>query len=184
MVAIVLATAGLTYFLVERDAESRILALETHHATRLAECEEGSATRRIEMEGQLAECELDRLHRRCATTGDHVDEAPINALRGRSDLHVGDICRVEVDWNDDPMEGCRAFVRCGEHALYGDLGEGFFACTVDEDGLVHGEDAAPTAPDGEGDPRFVIDRRSEEITVSDDTPSPWSVTLAFRAPQD
>jgi hypothetical protein len=176
VVALVLATAGVTYFFVQRDADARVLAVETRGATRLAECEEGSATHRIEVEGQLAECELDRLHTRCATLGDHVDEAQVTAVRGRSDIHVGDTCRYELDWNTDPMEGCRAFVRCGLVPVYGGVGQGYFECTVDEDGIVHGEDANPTNLRGEGDPYLTIDRQSAELTISDETPR-WSVTL-------
>jgi hypothetical protein len=176
VVLLVLTTAGVTYFFVQRDADARVLAVETRGATRLAECEEGSATHRIEIEGQLAECELDRVHTRCATLGDQVDEARVTAVHGRSDVHIGDVCRIELDWNSDPIEGCRAFVRCGALRLYGDLGGGYFECTVDEDGIVHGEDAEPSTADGQGDPRLVIDRDAAELTVSDESPA-WSVTL-------
>jgi len=100
-------------------------------------------------------------------------------LRDVMDRLVAQVCSVELDWNSDPIEGCRAFVRCGEARLYGDLGEGYFECAVDEDGIVHGEDAEPTSA-GQGDPRMTIDRASAEITVSDDAPG-WSVTLSIPA---
>jgi hypothetical protein len=179
LVAIVLTAAGLTYFFVQMDADDRVLAAQAHDASRLAECEEASATRHIELEGRLAECELDRVHGRCATLGDHVGEATVTAVSGRTDVRVGDTCRVELDWNSDPIEGCRGFVRCSRTALYGDLGSGFFECEVDEDGIVHGEDDEPTS-EGEGDPRFVVDRESSELTVSEDAPA-WSVTMTVPA---
>jgi len=179
VVAVMLASAGLTYFFVERDADARVLAIEAHAATRLAECEEASATRHIELEGELAAAELDRIHTRCATLGDHVGDATVSSVRGRSDVSVGQSCSIELDWNSDPMEACRAFVRCGDQRLYGDLGTGYFECTVDEDGIVHGEDAEPSSLD-QGDPRLTIDRASAELTVSDDTPS-WTVTLSVPA---
>ncbi len=179
VVALALAASGLTYLLVRRDAESRALDAAAHAATQLAECEEASVTRRIELEGRLASCELDRVHGRCGTLGDHVGDATVTAVRGRSDVQMAQVCSVELDWNSDPIEGCRAFVRCGELRLYGDLGEGYFECTVDDDGIVHGEDAEPTTA-GEGDPRMTIDRASAELTVSDDAPA-WSVTLSIPA---
>lgn len=175
-VGLSLAIGAITYFVVHRDADARVLEVETRAATRLAECEEGSATRRIEIEGQLAACELDRLHARPPVVGDHVDEARATAVSGRSDVHVDQVCRYELDWNADPIEGCRAFVRCGDVPLYGGLGAGFFECTVDDEGIVRGEDAEPTGEGG--DPRLVVDRAAHTITVSDDGPS-WSITLTM-----
>ena len=178
-VGLALAGSALTYFVVHREAEHRALDAEARAASRLAECEEGSVTHRIELEGELASCRLDRVHGRCGAIGDHVGDATVTAVQGRNDVQVAQVCSVELDWNSDPIEGCRAFVRCGELRLYGDLGEGYFECTVDEDGIVHGQDAEPTSA-GQGDPRMTIDRESAEITVSDDSPG-WSVTLSIPA---
>jgi len=178
-VGLVLVSAGLTHFFVQRDADARVLDVETHQATRLAECEEGAATRRLELEGRVAACELERAHASGGTTGDRVGHTHVVAVSGRSDLHAGDACDVELDWNSDPLEGCRALVRCGAVRLYGDLGTGFFACTVDDEGIVHGEDSEPSAGT-EGDARLVIDRAEAELTISDEgAGAVWSVTLSL-----
>ena len=171
-----LVAAGATHSLDEREADARVRAAEDAATLRLGAHQEASAERTIELEGQVAECQLARRHDACPNTGSLTFAAHVAALAGRTAAHVGDACRVDVTYTDDPLDSCRALVRCGDAWLYGGPGIGFFACSVNANGIVHGEDAAPTS-DG-GDPRLVIDRPTHTVIVSDEAPA-WSVTLTL-----
>lgn len=168
--------AGVAYVATQHAADARLLEVRTDAATHLAECQEQSATQHLELSAQLASCQLQQSHDAPPRIGDTTVDASVSEVSGAAPVPRGTSCRVELDWNSDPMEGCRALVRCGDARLYGDVGTGFFDCTVDALGLVHGEDAHPTS-DG-GDPRLVVDRATRALTISDDAP-PWSVTIAL-----
>lgn len=172
-VALCVASIAATYLVmhgqrVDADADAAIA---------LADARESGAAREVELQGQLAACRLDHGHAR-HQTGDRTFDATVTATSGESRASQGDTCRVELDWSDDPLEGCRALVRCGTEWLYGDVGAGFFDCTVDGQGIVHGQDANPTSAGG--DPRLVVDRLGSTLTLSDDAPA-WSITLALPA---
>ncbi len=174
---VVVAVAGsITHLVDQRAADARVLRMRTRDATHLAECEERTALQAIELEGARASRAHERDHAIGPAIGDRVLDAQVRSVSGTTAVREGQTCRVELDWNSDPIEGCRALVRCGGALLYGDVGTGFFDCTVDARGLVHGEDSNPTSSGG--DPRLVVDRASSELTLSDDAPV-WSITLAL-----
>jgi hypothetical protein len=168
--------AGVAYVATEHVADARLLRARTDAATALAECRTQSATQHVELTAQLASCQLQQSHEAAPRIGDATVDASVSEVSGAAPVARGAACRVELDWNSDPMEGCRALVRCGDTRLYGDVGTGFFDCTVDALGLVHGQDANATS-DG-GDPRLVVDRATHALTISDDAPA-WSVTIAL-----
>ncbi len=110
---------------------------------------------------------------------DAVYDGRVTATEGSSHVHVGDTCRVDIEWTTDPSRYCRALVDCGERHMYGDVHQGWFPCTVNaDDGLVRGEDTEPTPTDG--DPRITIDRVANRVTIADESPS-WSVTMTISA---
>jgi len=174
-ILVALAAIGGTHALDARDADVRVERAEAEAALHLAEQREASAERTIELEGRMAECELARRHGACPHTGSTVDDARVTSASGAAPVRVGDACRVELGFSDDPLEGCRAIVRCGEQWIYGGPGAGFFDCTVDARGLVRGDD--PNASSDGGDPRLVVDRATHTLTISDESPT-WSITLA------
>ena len=172
----ILGAAGATHSLDAREADARVRDAEDAATLRLAAHQEASAERTIELEGQIAECQLARRHDACPNTGSLTFDAHVTALSGRTTVHVGDACRVDMTYTDDPLDSCRALVGCGDAWLYGGPGIGFFACSVDANGIVHAEDDSPTSD--AGDPRLVIDRATHTVVVSDDAPA-WSVTLTL-----
>lgn len=172
--ALGIAAVATTYLVMSQ----RLSAAEADAALALADEREAHGTRVVELQGQLADCELQRDHARPAADGDRTMDGRVMAVSGTTRVALDATCRVELDWSADPLEGCRALVRCGDEWLYGDVGAGFFDCTVDGQGLAHGEDTHPTS-DG-GDPRLVVDRLASNLVISDSSPD-WSVTIALPA---
>lgn len=175
IVVVALVAAGAMHLFDQRATDARVLEVQAADAAQLADVEERSARQSIELQGQLASCELERHHAALPVVGESTVDATVELATGATTIGRGTACRVELDWNADPIEGCRALVRCGDTFLYGGVGTGHFDCTVDDHGLVRGQDANPTAEGG--DPRLVVDREAQRLTVSDDDPT-WSVTLA------
>jgi hypothetical protein len=175
LLVLFLAVGG-THVLDAREANAN----RAEAVLALAAAREAGAERTIELEGRIAECELARGHGRCPHTGTTVDDTHVMTITGAAPVAVGDACRVELMFSDDPFEGCRALVRCADRWIYGGPGTGSFDCTVDARGLVHGEDENPSSAEG-GDPRLLVDREMRTLVISDDAPA-WSITLAGNDP--
>lgn len=173
-VVVALLGAGVTYVVTQRAADARVLEMRTQSALELADCREQSAAASLERTACEAQRRAEAAHEAPAIVGGDTVDATVSGVSGAAPVARGTACRVELDWNTAPMEGCRALVRCGEARLYGDVGTGFFGCTIDEHGFVHGQDAHPSA-DG-GDPRLSVDGSTRRMTLSDEGPD-WSVTL-------
>lgn len=108
-----------------------------------------------------------------------VYDARVTRTTGESHVHVGDTCRVDLSWSTDPGRYCRALVDCGARHVYGDVGQGWLPCHVSaSEGLLNGEDDAPTSEDG--DPRILVDRVTSVVAIGDDGPS-WAIWLSIDA---
>jgi hypothetical protein len=108
---------------------------------------------------------------------DDVYDGRVTATEGSSHVHVGDACRVDLEWTTDPGRNCRALVDCGERRVYGDVHQGWLPCTATAaDGLIRGHDDEATPTDG--DPRLSIDRVENRVTISDESPH-WSITMSI-----
>jgi hypothetical protein len=109
--------------------------------------------------------------------GTDVFDAHVTSTSGSSHVHVGDACRVDLAWTTDPSRYCRALIDCGDHRLYGDVGQGWLPCMPAPGGGFHsGEDVGDTSEDG--DPMVRIDRGANLVMLSDNHPS-WSIALAL-----
>jgi hypothetical protein len=180
----VLVAAGGTHLYESRVADARVLAAHTADAEHLADAQETSARASIALQSDLAACELERRHAResAPIRGDVAQIADVREATGATTVRAGSTCNLELDWDTGADElPCRALIRCGTTRVYGDVGSGFFGCTVDAHGPIRGEDTNPTS-DG-GDPRILVDRATRTIVVSDDAPA-WSITLHYFTDED
>lgn len=183
-VAIALVVAGAGAFFAmsagrHRDEGAEAAAAAAQAAEAQAACSAELAATRAQLAATQAEEEQVEAEAEAGAfvNDDAVYEGQVSATTGASHVHVGDTCRIDVEWTTDPSQNCRALVDCGERRMYGDVSQGWFGCRATADqGLVHGQDVQPTTHDG--DPRIDIDRTSGVVTMSDDDPA-WSVTLAI-----
>ena len=179
---LVLAGGGVAFLVLRSIGPAVLDPAETERQAR-AQAERDARDAEAEAHIASLEAQLAQLRLAAPATPDpaYVDDdavydGHVTHTEGASHLHVGDSCRVDVEWTTDPGRNCRALIDCGTRHVYGDVHQGWFPCVSNADGVQSGEDTEPTADDG--DPRFSIDRTQNTVTVSDDGPS-WSVTMSL-----
>lgn len=101
--------------------------------------------------------------------------AHVVSASGAAPVASGDRCTVEVV-PATPRSGwsCRAFVRCGDKAVYGEQRTGFAECSGSDD-KIQVRDLGFTMEDG--DPKLEADFARGSVTLHEEDTSTWSVQL-------